>query len=87
MGESRTVLRVSRDVGPGHRVTIRGGAGPLSWGRGVDARWQDGQWVYETTELLAPEASWKPLVDDQVWLPGADLRVRRGETASLSWSW
>lgn len=87
VGESRTVLRVSRDVGPGHRVTIRGGAGPLSWGRGVDARWQDGQWVYETTELLAPESAWKPLVDDQVWLQGADLRVRRGETTSVSWTW
>lgn len=86
-GESRTVVRVARDVGPGRRITLRGADGPLSWTRGADAAWRDGAWVFETTELLAPELVWKPLIDDRTWFPGADLRLRRGETTTLTWSW
>jgi hypothetical protein len=85
-GEARTVLRVRRDVGWGHRITVRGAAAPLGWWSGRGARWTDGDtWVFETTDLLEPVLAWKPLVDDGAWYPGADLRVRRGETMTVTW--
>lgn len=84
-GESRTILRVTRDAGWGHRVTIRGGAAPLGWSRGQETRWTPGHvWVFETTDLLEDVLVWKPLVDDRQWYPGADLRVRKGETLSVT---
>lgn len=84
-GESRTLLRVQRDTGWGHRVTVRGAGGPLSWWQGREARWTPGHvWVFETTDLLEDVLVWKPLVDDARWLPGADLRVRRGETLTVT---
>jgi hypothetical protein len=87
-GESRTVLRVQRAAGLGHRVTVRGGAGPLRWDGGQDARWSSGDvWTFETTDLLEETLAWKPLVDDGAWFPGADLRVRKGETQTITWSW
>lgn len=83
-GAARTVVRVQRRVGWGQRITLRGDRPPFAWGRGVEARWTPGDvWVFETTELLAPETRWKPLVDDARWLPGPDLTVRRGETTTL----
>ncbi|MBX3467246.1 MAG: hypothetical protein KF878_10160 [Planctomycetes bacterium] len=85
-GEARTVVRVQKDVGWGRRVTVRGEAAPLAWARGLDARWTAGDvWVFETTDLLEDVLVWKPLVDDRTWYPGADLRVRRGETLTTTW--
>ena len=87
-GLARTVLRVQRRVAHGQRITIRGDRPPFSWGRGLEARWTPGDvWVFETTELLAPGARWKPLLDDERWLPGADLSARRGETTTVNASW
>jgi hypothetical protein len=84
-GESRTVLRVTRDAGWGHRVTLRGGAAPLAWGRGQETRWTPGNvWTFETTDLLEDVLTWKPLVDDRQWYPGPDLQVRKGETLSVT---
>lgn len=84
-GEARTVLRVQRDTGWGHHVTVRGAAAPLGWQRGQAARWTAGNvWVFETTDLLEEVLAWKPLIDDQGWLAGPDLRVRRGETQTIT---
>jgi hypothetical protein len=84
-GAARTVVRVQRRVAFGERVTLRGDRPPFSWGRGVDCRWTPGDlWVFETTELLSPDARWKPLVDDRRWLPGTDLTLRRGETTTVT---
>lgn len=85
-GESRTVIRVRKDAGWGHRVTLRGDAAPLAWSRGQDATWRPGQvWTWETTDLLEEALAFKPLVDDASWYPGPDLRVRRGETLTVTW--
>lgn len=84
-GAARTVIRVQRGLAFGQRLTLRGDRPPLSWGRGLDARWTPGDvWVFETTELLAPALRWKPLIDDQRWLSGPDLSLRQGETTTLS---
>lgn len=71
--------------------TSAGGAGspaaapPLGWERGQAARWTPGDlWVFETTDLLEDVLAWKPLVDDQARPPGPDLRVRRGETRTIT---
>lgn len=84
-GEARAVLRVQRNVGWGRRITVRGAAAPLGWERGQAARWTPGDlWVFETTDLLEDVLAWKPLVDDQARPPDPDLRVRRGETRTIT---
>lgn len=86
-GESRTIIRVRKDVGWGHRITLRGGAAPLEWGRGQPTAWRPGQvWVWETTDLLEDSLPFKPLVDDARWYHGPDLRVARGETLTVTFN-
>lgn len=79
---SHALVVVHYDVGFGHRITVRGSAGPLSWSTGVDATWQAGNWVLDL-DLSAGPVELKPLVDDTTWAAGPNWQLAAGQVLDV----
>lgn len=78
-----STIRVHYDTGYGNRITIRGGAAPLSWTAGANATWTTGNiWTYSWPDS-AGDVDIKPLVNDATWSTGANYRVKAGTTVDI----
>lgn len=65
----KTVFRAKYDVGWGHQLYIRGDKGPLSWSKGIQMNWTDGNvWIWETNDFPNDsDIEFKVLIDDRTW--------------------
>ncbi len=90
-GAETTVFRATYDVGWGHRLCIRGNTPPLSWSRGIEMRWTEGNvWVWETDSYPADvEIEFKVLIDDNRWeivddQPFKNQKAKGGATTEIT---
>jgi predicted alpha/beta superfamily hydrolase len=78
---SATVV-VHYPAGWGHRISLRGSGGGLSWSRGRDLDWSDGD-VWTAQIPLSAAVEVKPLYDDSTWAIGPNWTLRPGQTLDL----
>lgn len=82
-GVPSTLVRIHHDGGPGHRMTLRGDGGGLSWDEGRECVLGAGDvWSCEIAGLESA-IEIKPLIDDEVWAKGTNWRVEPGTTLDI----
>jgi predicted alpha/beta superfamily hydrolase len=75
-------LVVHYPAGYGHRISVRGEGGGLSWDQGRDGTWNPGDaWVLDFT--LTGPISLKPLYDDETWAQGPNDTLYPGQTLDV----
>jgi predicted alpha/beta superfamily hydrolase len=78
-------LIVHYPTGWGHRISVRGAGGGLSWTAGQDAAWSAGdRWLLDVRASQPVEC--KPLIDDATWSIGANYALAPGTTLEV-WPW
>ncbi len=85
-----TEFRAAYDTGWGHSLYIRGSEPPLSWSRGIQMQWTDGNvWLWRTESFATgTEIEFKVLIDDERWeivdgQPTQNHTVTTGGTAQI----
>lgn len=82
LGPPKTTIRVHYPAGE-HTMSLRGGGAPLDWSQGVAMTPAPGSmWIW-TSDALAGEVEFKPLLDDTTWARGANYHVQPGRTIDV----
>jgi predicted alpha/beta superfamily hydrolase len=81
VGPHSALVRVHYPAG-GQAITIRGGAGGLSWTAGMPMTASGDTFTY-AIETLAATAEWKPLLADTTWALGPNYHVSPGQTVDV----
>ena len=80
----RAQVEAHIELGPNHRIHIRGTGAGLSWGKGTElARVDSRTWVW-SADCLQEEITFGLLLDDEIWAKGEPLVLAPGNRLEIS---
>jgi predicted alpha/beta superfamily hydrolase len=82
VGSAGALVRVHYPLGT-HSITIRGGAGGLSWSQGEQMTAAGSDTLEYALPGLGSAIEWKPLLDDTTWSLGPNYHVAPGQTLDV----